>query len=101
MTSPNRLNGADTVKMADIIRAHCKLVDGRAVYDEDWSDQRVIEEMSGRANLNNVQNLRRQLVGDVRPKNGPDQLAELELRIEELERWAAARPVQPFRKVAL
>lgn len=90
--------------VGDCLRLHCVRADkaGIAVYEEGWDDERIVTEFRDRfpITLANVRGLREDLVGHLR--RGGDQggdaprFKELERRLAELERWAAARPVQPF-----
>lgn len=44
MTDRHELTRRQTVLVLDLMRAHCKRDGERALYDDGWSDQRVMEE---------------------------------------------------------
>lgn len=101
----NKLKGDAFIKLVDKIRQHCINIDGFAVYEDGWSDEKIFEAMKDEFTLtiHNVAGARRMAVGRFK-KTAPDievkagSVADLRQRIEALEKWAAARPVEPFRK---
>jgi hypothetical protein len=102
-----KLSYTEAFKIADVIRAHCKAVDGHAVYDQGWSDAEVLKEINnglvGRSfTINNVQGIRRQLIGQLRrsPQYGQHKFSkkDLDARITALEQWASERPRAPFER---
>lgn len=94
----NSLSQIQTIRLAEKLKEVCAAKDGIAVYSEGWDDANVIKALGPEYNLNNVMNLRKLLFGDLAPKKKTKAatLAELQARIEALETWAAARPVQRF-----
>ena len=73
MTTPIRMSRAELFKASGLLSAHCQLVDGFAVYEEGWNDQRIAAETSPRLTLNSIQKLRSEAIGQLRrspePKN--------------------------------
>lgn len=69
LSAPSRshLTGAQTVRLGNFIMNHCRpagQVPGEACfYEEGWSDQRIVDEFHEGVTLNNVTNLRTQLLG--------------------------------------
>jgi len=106
MSKPKRTvpNSLQIVAANEILKNVCILIDGHAVYEDGWSDARVMNEINTRfpnhpLSLTSVQKLRRDFVGEVRkPRN--DSHVALVQRLERLERWAAARPREPFKMEA-
>jgi hypothetical protein len=97
------LKQADLFKLGDLLRQHCKTENGFAVYSEGKDDAEILKLMNEahpdlRINHSNVAGLRKSLFGNLR--SAPDKVTMQHLldRIEALEAWAAARPVQGFKK---
>lgn len=97
-------------KLGDMIRAHCKRIDDYAVYEEGWTDERCQQEMGGpeQCSINSVQNIRRELVGDLRQQrlnSSKGKIEDLEKRVTELEKQVAmlldarTRPSAPIHPV--
>lgn len=83
----NVLKQVDMIALADAIREVChKSPEGFAIYDEGWSDQRIVDESKGRLTIYNVRLLRQNLVGEI-PRNltAPSGTAELMVRLAKLE----------------
>ena len=63
------LSRPDLFWLGDLMRKHCASVNGFAVYEEGWSDERLLKELidAGRlGSINNVRNLRLDLIGDIK-----------------------------------
>lgn len=67
MTSRNTLNFAEKIELANVLKRHARTVDGLCVYDDGWSDERVMTYFAGRVTLTNVRNIRRQIMGNLKP----------------------------------
>ena len=67
MTSRNTLSFAEKIELANVLKRHARTVDGLCVYDEGWSDERVMAHFAGRVTLTNVRNIRRQIMGNLKP----------------------------------
>ncbi len=89
------------VAVADMLRLHCKKVNGFAEYEEGWSDERVCELLPP-ATTTNVANLRVELIGKFRPSSVSTLSAmkyeKMEQDIEKLMAWASRRPREPFQR---
>jgi hypothetical protein len=94
--------------VGDLLRKHCVNVDGHAVYDDGWSDHKIIEtlrESTPSISKRNVENLRVNIIGRLAPSPGSrftsaeliNRLDWMTTRIEELTAWAHERPVAPFK----
>lgn len=100
----NKLTHTDLFKLGDLLRQHCETKDGFAVYSNGWDDTLMLELVKEKhpdmkVNVNNVAGLRKALMGNVRAPRGNKVTVETLLaRIEALEVWAGARPVQGFKK---
>ena len=94
---------AEAFFIGDLIRLHCKRVGDYAIYDDGWSDQEVLKQVGGTFVLNNVENIRRQIVGPLRISKMKkadldleERIAKLEKIANDLEDWAASRPREPY-----
>lgn len=85
----------EAIRVGDMLRQHCIAVDGVAVFEDNWSDQRVVDEI-GTVTLTNVENLRKSMLGPLAKPDPVPTLESLSQRIKALEAWAAARPVERF-----
>lgn len=70
---PYKMNYRDTIEAGKIIEAHCKLVDGYAVYEEGWSDNRVhktlLKALPGRKiGIKSIANMRRDVIGRLKTR---------------------------------
>lgn len=93
----NKLTYAETFLVGDKLRLHCKLVDKYAVYDKDWDDAKIAQELGDKITAHNVAGVRRQLIGNLRLGRGTKvNEDQLERRIEALELWASDRTKAPF-----
>ena len=83
------LSMSDIIKVADLVRAHCRSINDEAVYDPEWSDKRIANE-SG-ISIATARNIRSNLLGKLKHAEKPppleDTLADLERRISALEQW--------------
>lgn len=61
-----RLNGKERTDIAILIRENAKLENGLCVYNEGWSDERVLKEFGGRATIESVRSVRRLTFGNVK-----------------------------------
>jgi len=73
------------VEAGALIKAHCgKDAAGYAVWEDGWNEERVQQELKGRASVANLVGLRRKLIGNTaRKSNAAD--AALEKRVDDLE----------------
>lgn len=99
----NKLTTKQMIQLSDKLRQICHYNEATkyAEYDEGWSDQRVTDEGNGEYTLANVRGLRTDTIGVLRkPRIDTtlDIIKSLEDRIERLENWARARPMQPLGK---
>ena len=95
--------------LGDLIRAHCHADErGFAIYDAPWTDKLIHEEFSKttKCSLSSVVGLRAEIVGKlITARGGPvrkefaKELAQLQQRVTELERWAAGRKMLPYKLV--
>jgi len=93
------LKHPDIVRLGELIKANCvRQADGTAAYKDGWDDERIVKEMEGKANITNVIHLRKGLIGDIVKPTKPGSITDIMARLEALETWAAARPVQGFRR---
>ena len=88
---PNKLKQFETVKLSDLLRKHCTTVNGFAVYEEGWNDQRIVKELEAQFKINetNVGNLRRVMIGVFPPSEktgGKASNVELIRRLEAAEK---------------
>lgn len=56
----------EVVAMSDVIRAYCVAIDGFAVWENEWSEDRVTISADGRTTPQHVANLRLELIGPIR-----------------------------------
>lgn len=105
----NYLTRLGYVNLTDLLREHCSGVDGRAVYDENWSDRVVFETFrekypDERTTLGHVERHRSTLFGIIREvprKINPDlRFLKIEKRLTALEKWASD-PVASFKREEL
>lgn len=89
----NKLKQADVIALADFLRKVAKSENGVCIYDDGYNDQKVAHELS--CTVNNVAGMRRAILGDLPKVVGGNDIIR---RLEALEAWAAARPVQPFKR---
>ena len=78
---------AKYVAIGDILRQHCRSIDGKSVYDEGWNDRRLAE--AADAPEWAVRNTRVSLMGLLQrgePGTSDSLLAQLEDRVANLER---------------
>jgi hypothetical protein len=93
------MNQMQTIALHDKLKGICSTVNGKAIYIEGYSDERVHKEIGETAySINSIINLRRVMFGDLPKKAKVPSIPDLLARIEALEAWAAARPVASFVK---
>jgi hypothetical protein len=79
----NKLNIVEQAKASDLVRQFCHRGEsGRAVYDEDWGDERIRLEIGPEVSLRSIQRLRKALVGELQSARTAVFASE---RIEKLE----------------
>jgi len=100
----NKLTTKQLIILSDKLRQVCHFdtVTNYAVYDEGWSDQRIVDESNMEYSLANVKSLRGDTIGILRKPRKPSDnttiIQSFEERLERLENWARGRPIQPFGK---
>ena len=106
----NTMNQNETVELGIIIKQHCHNIDGYAVYDQGWDDDKIVAEanktINGRRDgfvfvRSNVDGLRRSTIGNFPPVRQANpvmknRMTDLEHRVNRLEMWARLRPVGAF-----
>lgn len=91
--------------MSDVIRAYCVAIDGFAVWENEWSEDRVTISADGRTTPQHVANLRLELIGPIRKpriEKGmraalESRIARFEKRLADIETWASRRSKEPLR----
>lgn len=101
----HKLKQAEAVALADIVRQHCKQINGYAVYNDGWDDLRVQQTTPFPCTVANVQGMRKALVGNLAPAVKPlhpdvatwaDRVERLEKSLAELQKWAGGRKFDKF-----
>lgn len=95
----NTMSQINMIWLADAIRRVCVPIDGFAHYEDEWTDERIVEEAekaSIHLTIHNVRGMRERLVGNLRKQKIT--LDVLVARISELEAWAGKRTREPFKR---
>jgi hypothetical protein len=84
-----KLSYSQVVDLGILIRSHCTLHEGYAVYEKGWSDEIIAEKFGLSKDTSHVSKLRLQLVGPFTPAGNRSvsryALADLEARISRIE----------------
>ena len=82
----------EVIQINDILRnVCCKRDDGTCIYNENWNDQKVADEIGGGLSVHSVKFIRRELFGEICAPKPADREGELEKRVSELEACVASQ----------
>jgi hypothetical protein len=112
----SKLALVDAADIVNLIRAHCRLEGGFAIWDEGWSDEKVVEHAGQKSArpipLRAVESLLLQVIGRLPPAPNPGakrgqfgqrvvaleaELVEVKRRITELEDYITRQAVRESR----
>lgn len=82
------LKQSQVIELYGLLKQHCSPVDGYAVYEGGWSDERLAKEFG--CTPTNVANLRVSMIGSFRPRSA----VTVNGRLDALERAVAALQVE-------
>lgn len=88
MNKTVKMSRIELFKASGLLSAHCKVVDGFAVYEEGWSDKRVADESSDPARplpMASVAKLRTEAVGVLRVHRSSQAAQQTAKRLELLD----------------